>query len=669
MGMYLRDLEVEGIEVPVEESLLEKVERPEKLTEGDISRELAREERRQEELYREGLFETSLRAIEAEPEEPLKMLFEEFAKPEGIEEPIEESLEGVVKYEELVEELDIPWEGFEELIEEAEGSKGELMEVKPLEEVIEERAEELVKEEAAGKIEEAKEETLEEIEEHLSMEVEKSFEEVIEEGVEEGVSQEVREEVREEGRVEEDQEETGGVREEEKAEKAVEEEVEAAEGGGPPEGPSEAVAAGEERPEKEFETIIPESGQITYHEHHGMFEKGLYFVKATGEDKKVFEWSTQKEETNDELRISVPKRLKDELIGRKVKIAIFRYDHSLHFKSKGPNFHFSPKDGLKVEGREIEIEKVEPWSWGTKHGAFMKVKLKERSIEGAEIYLVFHEDGSLSILLAKSKRPVTLRTKGNFLIIEYYNTKAIIPIITQEWKIGKEYYLNIPVEGRVELGLLQESRKIFGYHNTEELRKKIKEGGLILVAHFDNKRDVFCRNERLVIGVPEGAGVLEYIETLPSPEFWEELSEEDVERIKEASKIMVGECGWDRAKKFVEDGGIAELRELKFIGREVKIIETNERIDSVYLTQDNKLVVIESKASRTSEGRLAEHVRGGLERLKEYREHIQEYGLDLTKQGLGIEKGENIKAYMIVYTYFDLENREVKVGYVWLPEG
>ena len=52
MGDYLRDLEIEGIEVPVEERS-EKIEKPENLTEEDIDKELSREERRQEELGKE----------------------------------------------------------------------------------------------------------------------------------------------------------------------------------------------------------------------------------------------------------------------------------------------------------------------------------------------------------------------------------------------------------------------------------------------------------------------------------------------------------------------------------------------------------------------------------------------------------------------------------------
>lgn len=89
MGDYLRDLEVEGIEVPVEEHP-ERVERPEDLTEEKLGEELSKEEKRQEELFREELFEATARKIEAEAESdgPLERLFEEVAELEEIEERI-----------------------------------------------------------------------------------------------------------------------------------------------------------------------------------------------------------------------------------------------------------------------------------------------------------------------------------------------------------------------------------------------------------------------------------------------------------------------------------------------------------------------------------------------------------------------------------------------------
>ncbi|MEM2487402.1 MAG: hypothetical protein QXR44_02280 [Thermoproteota archaeon] len=127
--------------------------------------------------------------------------------------------------------------------------------------------------------------------------------------------------------------------------------------------------------------------------------------------------------------------------------------------------------------------------------------------------------------------------------------------------------------------------------------------------------------------------------------------------------------GREVVKAYVEDGRIAEIGEAEFIGKEVEIKVTKERVDLVFRTKDNQLVIVEAKSSKTSEEELAENIKNGLNQLKRYKKHIKEYGLDLTKEGLGVEKGENINGYMVVYVYFDLKNKEIEVGYELLPEG
>ncbi|MGB9718668.1 MAG: hypothetical protein ACPL4E_09570, partial [Thermoproteota archaeon] len=424
---------------------------------------------------------------------------------------------------------------------------------------------------------------------------------------------------------------------------------------------------GEEIVVDRFEKTIPESGRVRGREK---LEKGLYLVRVTRkEDGKVFEWSSRKDEDSDVFNTWVPERFLKELAGKEVEIAIVKYDYSLHFKSKGSNLYFSPGEGLTVEGKEIELERVEPQSWSERHGASMMVKLAERSTYGAEIYLMFFEDGDFGVLFGeytdKGARNVALSVEGNLLIIEYEGHKSIVPIVVQEWKEGEKYYLNIPLEERGRIRLVEELRKIFGYYNVEELRKKIGEGELMLVAYFDNGRRAFCGTGRLEINVPEGAETLKYVEILSRPEFScsENLSDEKVEEIKKASKAMVGKYGRDVAKAYVQDGQIAEIGKAEFIRKEVKIKVVDERVDLVFKTEDNRLIIVEVKSSKTSEKELAGHIVEGLEQLESYKNHIQEYGLDLTEEGLGIEKGENIKAYIVVYVYFDLGNKEVKVGY------
>lgn len=41
----------------------------------------------------------------------------------------------------------------------------------------------------------------------------------------------------------------------------------------------------------------------------------------------------------------------------------------------------------------------------------------------------------------------------------------------------------------------------------------------------------------------------------------------------------------------------------------------------------------------------------------------------MSKEGYGIERGKNIKAYVLAYVFFDLENKKVEMGCKFLPEG
>ncbi|MBO3839408.1 MAG: hypothetical protein QXS66_04350 [Thermoproteota archaeon] len=420
-----------------------------------------------------------------------------------------------------------------------------------------------------------------------------------------------------------------------------------------------------------FEKMIPKTGHIRY---RGRFEKGLYLIRVVRrEDGKIFEWSMRKEETGDELAVCVPREFLGELVEKEVEITVVKYDYSLHFKSKGPNFYFSPREGLIVEGREIELERIKPHSWSREHGASMVAKLKESSISGSEIYFMFFEDGDFSLFFKEEmeggEHKATLSIEGNLLIIEYEERKSIVPIVVQEWKEGVKYYLNIPVEEKVTMKLVDRLRKIFGYFNVEALQKKIDEGELLLIAYFDNGRFTTCSIRELRIYVPSGAKVLEYVvihSTLKFP-YSGKLSEIHAEEIKEASPDRVGDYGEDVAKVYMENDRVAEIGKAKFIAEEVKIKVTKERVDLVFKAEDDRFVIVEVKASKTSEEELAGDVHRGLEQLKGYREHIREYGLDLTEEGLGIEKGGNIKAYVIVYVFFDLENKEVRTGHIILP--
>ncbi|MBO3809705.1 MAG: hypothetical protein FGF50_08955, partial [Candidatus Brockarchaeota archaeon] len=411
------------------------------------------------------------------------------------------------------------------------------------------------------------------------------------------------------------------------------------------------------------------------------FEPGLYLIRVPREgNREAFEWSTEVKEASNVLHLQVPERFSEEflkeLAGKKVKVLVYKYDYALHFKCEGKNFYFSPREGLIVDGVKVEIERVESREWSTKQRASMLVKLPQRSIMGSEVYLIFHEGGEVSFLMEKL-HSATLRVEKNLpignllLIIEHEGKEAIVPITVLELKVGEKYYLNIGVKGRGKIRLAEELKKIFGYSAVEELRMGIGEGKLMLWAHFD-KGEASCTSEGLGINIPEGAEALEYIIISPYPEFsyGEKLSDEKVEEIDKASKRALGDIyGGRAAQNYIERGNIPEVGEPKFIGVEAPIVGRGEKVDMVFMMDDNKLVIVEVKASKTSEEALANNIRDGLKQLAEYRELIQKYGLDLTEWNLGVKTGEDVKAYILVYVYFDLKNKEVRVGHVWLSGG
>ncbi|MBO3810216.1 MAG: hypothetical protein FGF50_11585, partial [Candidatus Brockarchaeota archaeon] len=431
---------------------------------------------------------------------------------------------------------------------------------------------------------------------------------------------------------------------------------------------------GEEIVVAEFDKTIPNSGRIEY---RGKFEKGLYLIRVLRkDDEEVFEWSTRKGETSDVLNIWVPEKLLKDLAEKEVEITIVRYDYSMHFKCRGSNFYFSPREGLIVEGREIELERVEPWSWSERHGASMVVKLKQRSILGAEVYFAFFEDGDFSIafdeetLRIRGRYKATLNVEGNLLIIKYDDREAIVPISVQEWKEGEKYYLNIPVEGKERVGLLKELRKMFGYYNTEVLRAKLEEGELILIAHFDNDRGRSCTTGMLKFDVPEGAEVLEYIE-IRSGEFFSptwKLSDDEVKRIREVrSTTELGDIGRDKVAAVILGGEVPEIKNVKSVHREVYIRDESGRpvgkLDLVFETEDGHLIVVEVKATRNPNYTLG-YLNNALDQLGEYKELIEKYGLNVG----GAKKGpEGIEAYIVFSLYFDLENKVTKVIHEALP--
>ncbi|MBO3842121.1 MAG: hypothetical protein FGF48_06870, partial [Candidatus Brockarchaeota archaeon] len=587
---------------------------------------LSEEEKRQEELYREELFEATARKIEeeAESEGPLERLFEEAEEWAGVKEvgeQVEKPSEKLVEYEkpeetyyeELIEEPDILEEEFEKLME---GEKSlekiiegfeEACEEDLVEEVGEEEVEKLVEELVEKVVEEEVEEPVQEGAEELVEEKAEGLVEEIEEIVEKGVEEE---EAVEEARAnaEEGVEEIGKEKEEaeEEAEELVEEGIEetAEELVEEHEEPEEEVAE-YERPEEEIpketleEILSSESGEIVvvdfkkkgispsgHIERHGKFEEGLYLFRVKRKDGKTFEWSTRKDKKGSVLNTWVPEKFRKELAGKEeeVEITIAKYDYSLHFKCVGLNFRFSPRNGLIVDGKRIELEKVKPLSWSERHGASMMVKLARKSMQGAEIYLVFYEDGEVSVTFSEDitthTRRATLGVKDNFLVIKYGNLEAMVPIV-RLW---------------------------------------------------------------------QGA--------------WE-LSDKEAERIEEVmnDENKLGAAGRDKVEAVIRAGGIPEIKNVKEVYKEIYIVGTKKHVDLVIETWDGHLIVVEVKTTMNPKY-FDDRLKEGIEDLEEkYKVLINKYGLDLEKAGLGMKKGEDIETYVSVSVYFDLENKKADAMY------
>ncbi|MEM3490239.1 MAG: hypothetical protein QXO75_11380, partial [Nitrososphaerota archaeon] len=417
-----------------------------------------------------------------------------------------------------------------------------------------------------------------------------------------------------------------------------------------------------------FERTISESGYIS---HSGSFEEGLYLVRVIRkEDGKMFEWSTEKRETSNRLSFRVPERFKNELIGKEVEIIILRYDYSLHFKCEGLNFFFSPRTGLIIEGRQIELESVAPRSWGIIHGASMEIKLKERSITGAEIYFVFFEDGEFRVTFTVTgTRGATLSIEGNLLIIEYDSNEAIVPIVVKEWRVEEEYKLNIPAEGEIAISLIKELRKIFGYYNVEELRSQLEEGEVVLVAYFDNGRYAYCGIGNLHIRVPEGAKVLEYIVFWPHKSEGLKLSDVEIEMIKKANDRQLGDFGRNKLASALENGEVLEIGDVKAVYTEVPIGDTGKHVDIVVETNDGHFIVIEAETTRNSDlDTIAKRSGDGAGQLENYRKLIKEYGLDLSGRSKK-EPVKNVDAYWVYVLYPDFENKVMRLVPRKLSEG
>ncbi|MBO3800664.1 MAG: hypothetical protein FGF52_06420 [Candidatus Brockarchaeota archaeon] len=660
MGDYLRDLEVEGIEVPVEEPP-EMVERPENLTEEKLGEVLKEEGERQEELYREALFEVIAREIEkkAESEGPLERLFEGVTEFEGIGGPSEG----------LAEESGLLEKGVEEPTGEAE--EGLVESEEPLGEVIESlkevtrgiKEEEALEEEVEELIEEGTEEPAEEfVEEVVERKVEESIEEEVEGLVEEGAEEAIEEEALEEKEADEVAGESVEKVSEEVTKEAEEEEGETeelvGEGGEPPEGQPEVVAAGEERPERGFEDVTEEkviyrSNEVkvskdgTIQLGEGFESDKVYWVRVkvkTEKGEEIIGFSAKKEQCGKFIP-RVPNKHLEKLHGKKVEVEVVPYNRKLHFRwSKAPDTYFDPKSNLLViKGKRIKVMSSEGGivdGWSKQHRAYVKLLLAEKDVErGARAYLVLYEDGSFSIRISEYTREIKeLIVEGNLLKIKHPRGKLSFPIETEPWEEVSTYKFRgniISVEGGAQYYPLMKLREIYGYDAAEKILDMIRADKLEIIAEFDGGRRATCHlyqlkgSELLVIDVPPGAKELRGFTFQPPPKFgssWT-LEANEITRLQEIdTDVELGNFGRDKAKAVIEAGGVSEIgMDIKNVFKEVYLKDSDRHVDIVVEKSSGLFEVVEVKTTRDPD-HLRYYLSGAIEELTSYREDIVKQG-------------------------------------------
>ncbi|MEM4229553.1 MAG: hypothetical protein QXZ66_07335 [Thermoproteota archaeon] len=192
------------------------------------------------------------------------------------------------------------------------------------------------------------------------------------------------------------------------------------------------------------------------------------------------------------------------------------------------------------------------------------------------------------------------------------------------------------------------------------MREKIDNGELMLMAHFDNEKYATCSTGKLEIHVPEGANVLEYIVIQSRISFkttWE-LSDDEIKSIEKASDDRLGDIGRDEVAAVLRGKGVPEIKDVKSVYTEVGIAETQRRVDAVVETEDGRFIVIEIETTRNPNA-ISNRFWKGVAQLKEYRELIEKYGLDLG----GEEPVKSIDEYWVFVIYFDFENKVTKAFY------
>ncbi|MGC8578308.1 MAG: hypothetical protein ACP5M7_10005, partial [Thermoproteota archaeon] len=306
---------------------------------------------------------------------------------------------------------------------------------------------------------------------------------------------------------------------------------------------------------EQLASIIPKLKNVKYYEFRNIYvekvaaeicfgqtiEGGKYFVRATAEDGKVYEWTTQ---TGGTRRIVAPNRYADELKGKMLKkLQLISYIAEAHFPKKfsisdhSLELDFARKT-LIIDGKEVKATEIRESGFSEIYGSSIVVETNLKSLIGTEINFALYEDGTVG--LYTGGRLHTIRDlsfePGNILTITYSYSKsrlgqAVIPLEPKPLLIGVPIELgelSVNVEGKETVTVGNVLKKVFGYDGYKTLQTKIESGEVGVIFKFDNGYDAFCRDSEFNVHVSVGAKRITAVKVYPV------IKEINVEKVNEA---------------------------------------------------------------------------------------------------------------------------------------
>jgi len=247
-------------------------------------------------------------------------------------------------------------------------------------------------------------------------------------------------------------------------------------------------------------------------------------MRKTG---RSFGWSLT---TRGTRRIRVPRRhlrnLADEELGR---IELFEtYLHEVHFPKKFPVFEHNPMLNLKgrtlrIDGKRIKVTETKETGKHGSYGSALAVRTELVSIEGTPLMFKFFENGTVEIMIGRRVYPIVrLKTHGDLLVVTAKESSTSsrnieVPFGHKELKTGIAYDLRdlrLRAKAARHTSMCEDLKRIFGYHNIENLKAAVEKCEVALMIGFDNGHCVHCENPKLVFTVPRDVARVESIAVL-----------------------------------------------------------------------------------------------------------------------------------------------------------